>query len=134
MTAKNTPTREELLAHCDEIHAEDGVDPRELIRKGRPRQDDRKARQLCRQVFETLSLVLSGDCGDDVLQSLQILAVEPAPDATQLMVTVQASLLEEAIPPGIIQTSLAQVMGKLRCEVAAAITRKRAPTLIFRIV
>ena len=39
-----------------------GIDPRELARPGRPPKDDRKARQLCRQVAETLSQVLGGEC------------------------------------------------------------------------
>ncbi len=136
MTAKKKPSRNEMLTVCNEIHPEDGVDPRELARKGRPRKDDRKARQLCRQVAETLSQVLSGECGDEVLESLQVVAVDPAPDASQLVVTVHAGLPGESerIDPNVVQSHIAAVMGKLRCEVAAAITRKRAPTLIFRVL
>jgi hypothetical protein len=45
----------------------------------------RKDLQLCRQVAETLQLVL-GDCGDDVLRDLHVVRVVPAPDASQLLV------------------------------------------------
>jgi ribosome-binding factor A len=134
MTARKKPSRKEMLSVCNEIHPEDGIDPRELARSGRRRKDDRKARQLCRQVAETLSQVLGGECGDEVLQSLQVVAVDPAPDASHLVVTVQGGFLGEVIDSGTVQTHIAKVMGKLRSEVAAAITRKRAPTLVFRVL
>ena len=91
-------------------------------------------RQLCSQVAETLGLVLSGECADDLLQSLQIVAVDPAPDASQLLVTVRAGMPGETIDPDDAMERLTGIMGKLRCEVAAAITRKRAPKLIFRVL
>jgi ribosome-binding factor A len=128
------PSRKEMLSVCNEIHPDDGVDPRELARAGRPGKDDRKARQLCRQVAETLSQVLSGECGNEVLQGLQVMAVDPAPDAAQLVVTVRAALPGEVLDPDEVQAHIAAAMGKLRREVAAAITRKRAPTLIFRVL
>jgi ribosome-binding factor A len=134
MNARKKPSRKDMLSVCNEIHPEDGVDPREIARTGRPRKDDRKARQLCRQIAETLSQVLCGECGDEVLQSLQVVAVDPAPDASQLIVTVQAGFAGEVIDQEVVQARIAAAMGKLRSEVAAAITRKRAPTLIFRVL
>jgi len=133
MTAKKT-SKKEMLPLCGEIHPEDGMDPREFARKGRPRKGDRKVRQLCSQVADTLSQVLSGECGDELLQSLQIVAVDPAPDATQLVVTVRAGLPGEVVDPGEVSARLANNMGRLRYEVAAAITRKRAPKLLFRVL
>ena len=92
MTAKK-PSQKEMLSLCGEIHPEDGMDPRQFAREGRPRKGDRKVRQLCSQVAETLSQVLSGECGDELVQSLQVLAVDPAP-------TQRSSLLpcERAFP------------------------------------
>jgi ribosome-binding factor A len=133
MNAKK-PSQKEMSSLCGEIHPEDGMDPREFARKERPRKGDRKVRQLCSQVAETLSLVLSGECGDELLQSLQVVSVDPAPDATQLVVTVHASLPGEAADSAEISARLAKVMGKLQCEVAAAITRKRSPKLLFRVL
>jgi ribosome-binding factor A len=78
--------------------------------------------------------VLSGECGDDLLQSLQVVAVDPAPDASQLVVTVRAGLPGEGVDPAEVLSRLNAVMGKLRCEVATAITRKRAPKLVFRVL
>jgi ribosome-binding factor A len=133
MTAKKT-SKKEMLPLCGEIHPEDGMDPGEFARKERPRKGDRKVRQLCSQVAETLSQVLSGECADEVLQGLQIVAVDPAPDATQLVVTVRAGFPGEVIDPGDVSAQLAKRMGQLRCEVAGAITRKRAPKLLFRVL
>jgi ribosome-binding factor A len=134
MAAKE-PSRKEMLSLCGEVYPEDGVDPRETARLGRPRKKgDRKARQLCAQVAETLSLVLSGECGDELLQSLQVVAVDPAPDASQLMVTLRAGLPGETIDPNEVMVRLAAISGKLRCDVAAAITRKRAPKLLFQVL
>jgi ribosome-binding factor A len=133
MTFKK-PSPKDMLPLCREISPEDGMDPREFARKGRPRKGDRKLRQLCSQVAETLSLVLSGECADEVLHSLQVVAVEPAPDASQLLVTVCTSLPEDTIDASDAMARLTGSMAKLRCEVAAAITRKRAPKLVFRVL
>jgi ribosome-binding factor A len=133
MTSKK-PSPKDILPLCGAISPEDGMDPREFARKERPRKGDRKVRQLCSQVAETLGLVLSGECGDEVLQSLRVVAVEPAPNASQLLVTVCAALPGETIDANDVMERLTQTMGKLRCESAAAITRKRAPKLVFRVV
>jgi ribosome-binding factor A len=133
MTFKK-PSVKDMLPLCGAISPEDGMDPREFARKGRPSKGDRKVRQLCCQVAETLSLVLSGECGDDLLQSLQVVAVDPAPNASQLVVTVAAAMPGETIDPNAVIERLTQFMGKLRCEVAGAITRKRAPKLLFRVL
>jgi len=133
MTAKK-PSPKKKPSLCGEVGPEDGMDPREFARKERPRKGDRKVRQLCSQVAETLSLVLSGECGDELLQGLQVVAVDPAPDATQLVVTVRAGHPGEVVEPAEVSERLAKMTGKQRCEVAATITRKRAPRLLFRVL
>ncbi len=61
-------TREMLRAYCGELHEDDCVDPRDYFRSGpNPHRQSRKSKQLCRQVAETLDLVLSGDCRDEIL-------------------------------------------------------------------
>jgi ribosome-binding factor A len=133
MTAKK-PSRKEMLSLVGEIRPDDGIDPRELAWKERPRKGERKVRQLCAQVADTLNLVLSGECADELLQSLQVVAVDPAPDASQMVVTVRVGLPGESVDPAAVLVRLETIMGKLRYEVAGAITRKRAPKLVFRVV
>jgi ribosome-binding factor A len=133
MSAKK-PSPKKMPDLCGEISPEDGMDPREFARKGRPHKGDRKVRQLCSQVAETLNLVLSGECGDELLQSLHVVTVDPAPDASQFLVTVAPSVPGEVVDPSEASARLASFAGKLRSEVAGAITRKRAPKLLFRVL
>ncbi len=136
MTAKK-PNRKQMLAHCDELRDDDGVDPREFFQRkssGSRQHQHRKTGQLCQQVAETLSLVLASEFDDPRLHNLQVVSVTPAPNATQLLVTVatDASVDEAAITAT--HECLARVAGRLRSEVASSITRKRAPRLSFRVV
>jgi ribosome-binding factor A len=141
---KNHPTsRREIRTLCAEFSDEDGMNPHATSRPGvlsmhgrvKPQTGlDRKALQLCRQVAETLEEVLA-ECGDGVLQALRVLDVEPAPDASRLLVTVAVDgLPEEKLDPGLVHDHLTRATGHLRGEVATAITRKRAPVLVYRLV
>ncbi|MEX0866821.1 MAG: hypothetical protein WD030_05645 [Pirellulales bacterium] len=128
-------TREQMLAYCSEIHDDDGVDPRDFFRTRKSRDKrDRKALQLCSQVAETLGLVLEGDFDDELLHNLQVVSVNPAPDASQLAVALRADVSDSQIGAQEILDRLAAVAGRLRCEVAGAICRKRAPKLVFHLV
>ena len=113
----------------------DDVDPAVFF-SGQPgkRKTDRKARQLCSQVADTLSYVLSGECGDEVLRSLLVMAVDPAPDATQLAVTVCQDSSADPVAAQEVLSRLSAASGKLRAAAASAITRKRAPKLLFRLL
>ena len=95
--------------------------------------DQRKTLQLCRQVAETLSWVFSGECRDERLSGLQVVSVEPAPNASQLLVTVAPGVGETLTDPLDTLAGLQTAAGWLRTEVTAAITRRRAPQLLFRI-
>jgi ribosome-binding factor A len=90
----------------------------------------RKAQQLGRQVAETLGQVLA-DLNDDVLRNLYVASAEPAPDASRFLVTLEALPAEPVDPVGALER-LDRVANHLREEVAAAITRKRTPLLVFR--
>jgi ribosome-binding factor A len=130
MTPRKSSTKI-MRSLCAEVYPEDGVDPRVLARKYQERKPARKTRQLCSQVADTLGDVLAGQGGDDVLRSLFVVSVVPAPDASRLLVTVGA-LPGEGLDPAQVIEHLERASARLRCEVAAAITRKRAPTLVYR--
>ena len=93
----------------------------------------RKARQLCRQVAETLNYVLTGECDDEVLQNLCVLAVDPAPNTSRLLVTVGFCVVDPTADVARVMEHLERAAGKLRCEVAAAIHRRRTPQLVFQL-
>jgi ribosome-binding factor A len=142
-------SKDGLLSLCAEIDDEDGRAPDlHSLRKSRsPRARDRKAKakpcggagdrkahQLCRQVGQTLDEVLA-ECGDVVLQGLRVEGVEPFPDASRLLVTValidnRPGRMAEAV---IVADHLQRASGHLRSEVATAVTRKRAPLLLYRL-
>jgi len=92
------------------------------------RQAQRKAQQLCRQVERALNLAFAERKGDDDISGVYCDEVSPAPDCGRLLVHV-------VIPPGHpaadVIIALRRESPRLRSEVAAAITRKRAPELSF---
>ena len=92
---------------------------------------DHKTLRLCRQVEKALGLTRSGECGDEVLQNLAVLSVEPAPTASRLLVTFGAPA--GAVDLLDILERLGRVQGRLRESVGRAINRKRVPDLAFRI-
>jgi ribosome-binding factor A len=99
---------------------------------GRGRRDHKTA-QLCRQVFRAVSLGLA-ECGDEVLRELVVHDVEPAPDASRLLVSVGFSAAASARSVVEVLERLGEASSFLRREVAGAITRKRAPELMFTFV
>jgi ribosome-binding factor A len=127
--------REILREHCAEIGNDDGRNPRDDEKHGSAeRNAGRKARQLCRQVAETIDWVLTGDVPDDLLRSLRVATVEPAPNSSWLLVTVVTDLSPDEAEPQLILERLKAYSGRLRAEVAASINRRKAPTLAFQVV
>lgn len=131
--ASNDSLREQPLASPGELYAE-AVEFLARHTTVRDNKEGRKAKQLCRQVAETLDLVLSGDCSDERLQALHVMAVVPAPNTSRLLVTVAADLPADAFDRRQIEELLDRQADRLRTEVAASIHRKRAPALAFRVM
>ena len=136
MTTPRKPSRHAIRRLVGEIGPDDGVDPRELAR--RQQQEGRKGLgrktgQLCQQVARTVDLLLA-EQSDDLLRDLHVVDVAPAPDESRLLVTVTPSVVAgaETVDPAAVLERLSAAAGMLRVEVAAAITRRRAPSLDFR--
>jgi ribosome-binding factor A len=140
--------KDQIRSLCADPGEDDGKDPHASARRrahGRRggsvnpqiRRVDRKACQLCRQVALTLDAAFA-DCGDPVLQNLHNLhaaSVAPYPDGSRLLVTVSSidGGPGPAGGPSVVLEHLDRAGGHLRCEVAAAVTRKRAPLLFYRV-
>lgn len=120
----------ELLSSCAAIGPEDGDDPRDFFKKPAGKILNRKALQLCGQIAKTLRLVL-WECGDDVLRELAVEAVQPAPTSVRLLVTLSAP---NGLDDGLVLRHIERAAGLLRREAAAAINRRKAPELTFRVV
>jgi ribosome-binding factor A len=106
---------------------------RRVESRGRP--TGHKAWQLCRQVAVTLDEVLA-ECGDGVLRGLRVVSVAPFPDASRLLVTLTSidDRPGAVIGAGRVLEHIEHAAGHLRCEVASAVTRKRAPVLVYQLV
>lgn len=112
--------------------AEDGSDPKEFFRSlAHSRGPGRKALQLCGQVQQALYWILGSEAGDEALALLEVVAVEPAPDSTRLLVTLKAP---RDIPVAAALEMLQSAHKAIRSEVAASIHRRKAPDLIYRVV
>lgn len=130
----NKKQREQLLALCGQLNEDDAIDPREFFRQ-RYRGIDSKALRLCSQVADTLSLVLSGNFADETLHSLEVVAVQPAPNARRLMVVVRPRPdIASSVTPEEILAKLESINGVLRTEIARAISRRKAPSLLYQVI
>ena len=127
--------RARVRALSSELHDDDGVDPRKFFQPDRKRDKDRrKSKQLCRQAQKTLDLVFSGETRDELLGALHIVSVTSSADSSALLVTVVADVPPDCFDRTQIEARLAKMSGRLRSEVAGAITRKRTPLLVFHVL
>ena len=97
-------------------------------RRSSARQAERKARQFCRQVERVLNLALADRNARDDIDGLFVDDVSPAPDCGRLLVHVLIPVDRRVAD---VMNALRREAPRLRSEVAAAITRKRAPELVF---
>jgi ribosome-binding factor A len=86
--------------------------------------------QLCRQVFDALSYALA-ELDDPIIAELALASVVPAPTAARVLVTLTPTT--EHIDPDTALERVQSVADDLREDVAAEITRRRVPELVFRI-
>jgi ribosome-binding factor A len=119
-----------IASLCDSIGPEDGIDPRRSRRGGSRKKSTMKTRQLCKQVEIALYLAFA-ELGDDDLSELNVQRVEPAPDASRLLVVVTPLDPESDMTEAQALEALGGAEGLLRISVTAAIHRKRVPGLTF---
>jgi ribosome-binding factor A len=126
------PSRKDLLSACSEIRPEDGLDPRIYFRERAEKKPNRKVLQLCSEVSKTIGFTLAWETNDDLLSSLIVESVVPAPDSGRLLVSVSFQGAG-AVQAEEIMERLHHITGKLRAAVAAAIHRRRVPELTFQV-
>lgn len=86
--------------------------------------------QVCRQVFDALSYALT-ELEDPVIDELVLVEVVPAPSASRVAVRLQPA--HAGVDRAAALQRLAAALPALRSEVAAELTRKRVPELVFEI-
>ncbi len=123
---------ERLRALCASVGSDDGVNPREDKRRNAESgsRPDRKLRQLCRQAAHVLQLALDALPETGALAGASVRNVTPASNANRLLVSVTVPDLQQKEAVAAILTRYA---GRLRSEVATAVSRRRAPELAFEV-
>ncbi|MCI0699609.1 MAG: ribosome-binding factor A [Planctomycetia bacterium] len=123
---------DEFRSLAAESSPEDSGDPKEFHTKpwNAPKKASRKAQQLCEQVKNALAGAFAG-CAEELVQSARVFAVQPAPHTGRLLVlvSVPADLGRDAVA-----NAVQRAAGYLRAEVAAAISRRYAPELVFEVI
>ena len=120
-------------ALCAHLYPDDGIDPRDDKRRDArtERKADRKLYQLCKQVAQTLQLALGALPQAEVMAGVFVQEVRPAPHAGRLCALIAVPCPQQRAAVAAI---LERHSGRLRAEVAAAITRRRAPELTFEVI
>jgi len=90
-----------------------------------PEGADRKAKQVCREVFRVLAQAAPAD---PLLMGMQVMDVVPAPDSSRLAVRVWVAGDGDAV-----LEALRRWKGGLRGEIAQALQRKRTPEIVFEL-
>jgi ribosome-binding factor A len=88
--------------------------------------------QVCRQVFDVLTYALA-ELDDPMIDELLIAHVTPAPNAARVQVTLVPARDGIVVDSIAVLDRLREFADDLREEVAAEVTRRRAPELVFRI-
>ena len=127
--------RERILKQmCGVINDDDAIDPKHYFyNKRKSNSKFRKAFQLCRQVSDTLQLVLAGN--DPLLGGLHVVDVVPAPDSRRMLVILGLSADEVSSASHVeeIMACLRTHVPRLRSEIARSISRRKTPQLVFEI-
>lgn len=123
----------DLRAMCAQLYPDDGVDPRDDKRRDdrSHHHADRKLQQLCKQAKQALQLTLHTLPEIESLVGVWVVRVEPAPHAGRLCATVAVADVRQR---ELAAAALERAIGRMRDELARAITRRRTPELTFAVV
>ena len=115
-----------------DVRAYDEPDPDVFFGETAPsRKGAFKALQLCKQVERAVSVTLASEWLDDVLVGACVVSVDPAPDASRLLVVVLLAPGRDLDAIGPARAALQAASSEFRAEVARSIHRKRVPEVVF---
>jgi hypothetical protein len=127
-------TRDRKVPETGDVYSEDESLAQRFFGEGDGgKRGGFKTAQLCKQVERAASLALAVEGDGPLLIGAWVAAVEPAPDASRLLITV-------VLAPGRGMDDLAEAWAALsratpmfRAEVARSISRKRVPELVWSV-
>lgn len=123
-----------MLEYAADFGPEDGTDPVAFHDRRKwhtkPPGEGRKARQLCEQVADAVRLILPG-LADPGAEGLAVVAVDPAPHAGRLMVTVAGPAPADVAGRRAAELALGRITPALRSAVGGMINRRKVPELVL---
>ena len=133
MKSRSKPPR--TTDPCAAYRADDGVPSIELAKRERYRKRPNQAReqQLCHQAWHALDAAIACDCDAPELRDAEVIDVAPGRGIHMLVARIA---IRDTSPEALDAThrALNEHLGTLRAAIAAAIHRKRVPTLRFIVV
>lgn len=124
----------EMHKSCQQVHDDDGIPSRHRRIGHRRQKPDYHLSQLCQQVFEALTYILADGDVASPLDPLRVVTVVPAPDCSRLAVILWPDTDPASFNLARTLDTLERSAGRIRCEVAASISRKKAPSLVFQVL
>ncbi len=118
--------------YCQDIHEDDGIDPRRYFHASVSDERKRKSIHLCGQVAKVLNVALVG-CDSQILASLFVVKVVAAPTLSRLEAIIDTTQVHPSVTSLDIHAELARAHQGLRLAVGAEISRKYVPELVFRL-
>jgi ribosome-binding factor A len=119
--------------HRDVVCPEDELDPGLFFDEARrSRKSSRKVGQLCKQVERAVVVTLADWGGDEVAEAW-VQAVEPAPDAGRLRITVVLGPAQGTGDLDAARAAFVRATPAFRNGVARSIHRKRVPEIVFEV-
>jgi ribosome-binding factor A len=118
---------------CDDLHADDGVDPRIYFDNREDSRDDHRAERLCAEVARCASFVLTWGREDPALQMAEVVEVRPDPDASHLRICVVLPPDAGELGRSDVLTRLQGILPELRRELARSANRRKTPELAFEV-
>ncbi len=120
-----------------ELRDGDGVEPRRESRMraspGNPARRNHSDLRLARQIGDAIWPLIS-QCGNPLLASLAVGAVEPSPKGTVFVAQVYSTDPAADYDPREVKEALDALKPKLRAAVAREVTRKHAPDFKFDVL
>ncbi len=126
--------RKKWAPSAEELGLDAGVDPKLFFHAREDRKINYKAQQVSKEVERTLSFILNSNKAGEILQSLNLLYVEPLPNSSHLIVVVSPGYSETSLSEREILEALQNASGWIRKEIGYSLHRRRVPELSFRVL
>jgi len=125
-------TERSMLECCEELHVDDGISPRHQNNKT-PNQKNQSTERLCSQVQKAVRMAIAEYCLNTALSQWDAVSVIQEDGSPTLIIDMMQVTGEPESAP-VINRLLDKYKSSIRRTIAETITRKRTPSIRFRLV